>query len=155
MCGGAVILKFMIHSIGEILNQTKSQSQYSDPRWNEKRKQVLRSKQDFCCESCRRKDIPLQAHHIYYAKGKELWDYPDSDFHVMCEGCHREWHELLVEFRRTVAGHIPNHEFKVLVRCLSVAIKHHRVTDMAMAICQLVCEPDTIKSLIQRWGSSK
>jgi len=58
-----------------------------DPRWQRKRLEVFQSA-DFKCEVCGSGDKTLHAHHRYYEKGKEPWDYPLAVFKCLCEDCH-------------------------------------------------------------------
>lgn len=62
-----------------------------DPRWQQKRLRVF-DKQDWTCQICFRKDKELHLHHNSYKRGKEPWDYPDSNFKTVCHCCHNKIH---------------------------------------------------------------
>ena len=74
------------------LDKNKFRKQYKDPRWLEKRKEVLDAK-GYTCIKCERHDN-LQAHHLTYicenGVWRNVWDYPLDNFVVLCEKCHKE-----------------------------------------------------------------
>ena len=72
-----------------------------DPRWIKRKNEVIEANKCKCylCGS----STNLQVHHKVYVKGKEPWDYDDSDLVVLCEKCHNmvhqnEYHELYPKF---------------------------------------------------------
>ena len=64
-----------------------------DPRWQKKRLEVLQSA-GFRCESCFTIEDALNVHHIYYEKDRAPWDYSDDAYLVLCDKCHKRWHNL-------------------------------------------------------------
>ena len=62
------------------------------PRWQRKRLEVF-NRAGFECEHCGEADRSLHAHHLFYEKNAEPWDYPDLAFVCLCESCHKEFHE--------------------------------------------------------------
>jgi hypothetical protein len=58
-----------------------------DPRWQRKRLEVMQ-RDDFTCRLCGNAEKTLNVHHCNYGKGKEPWDYPDSNLVTLCEDCH-------------------------------------------------------------------
>ena len=63
----------------------------ADPRWIEFRKRVY-AKDDHKCTICGTKDRPLNAHHRFYSKNKEPWDYLVGDLDTLCTWCHSSLH---------------------------------------------------------------
>ncbi len=72
-----------------------------DPRW-QKRRLELFDKADWTCKECHTKTETLHAHHGYYERGLEPWEYPDEVMHVVCEGCHKETQRYLNEVYREI-----------------------------------------------------
>lgn len=69
------------------------EEQLKDERWLKKRKQVLDTK-GYVCANCG-KTVGLQVHHLEYKHGKLAWEYPMSNFVVLCETCHKKIHNLI------------------------------------------------------------
>lgn len=67
--------------------------QYRSPKWQKKRLEVL-SAADFQCEDCGSKEDTLNVHHVIYHKGRDVWNYDNSELMVLCEGCHETRHRL-------------------------------------------------------------
>jgi len=67
----------------------------SDPRWHEKREEVFAEYGKKCnrCGGNRN----LNVHHRKYINGKEPWEYPLTNFEVLCDGCHTEEHGISQE----------------------------------------------------------
>lgn len=68
------------------------EEQLKDPRWLKKRKEVLDTK-GYACAICGKK-FDLQVHHLEYKSGKMAWEYPMSNFVVLCRKHHKEIHNL-------------------------------------------------------------
>jgi len=66
------------------------QKKLEDPRWKEKRLEIL-ERDKKCCQSCGKSKKVLQVHHRLYISGVEPWDYPDKYLVTLCAGCH--WFE--------------------------------------------------------------
>lgn len=64
------------------------------PLWQKKRLEVL-SERGFSCESCCSESEQLHVHHKIYKKGLSPWDYPDYNYAVLCESCHKEAHNII------------------------------------------------------------
>jgi len=68
-----------------------------DERWQTKRVEVF-ARDDYRCQNCGYespkpyldigKTINLQAHHNWYERGREPWDYPLDCFLTLCADCH-------------------------------------------------------------------
>lgn len=61
--------------------------------WANKRKTILQ-RDGFTCCACGAFGKTLNVHHLSYEKGKEYWDYPDSNFVTLCKDCHKKVHGL-------------------------------------------------------------
>jgi hypothetical protein len=74
-----------------------------DPKWQKKRLEVLQ-RDEFCCQLCNDKETELHIHHIFYIKGKNPWEYNDSDLVTYCKYCH-----LIVErYKNKVVFQVKN-----------------------------------------------
>lgn len=73
-----------------------------DPRWQRRRLEIL-SKSDFCCCECGDNTKTLNVHHKIYRKGRDPWDYPDSELTALCVDCHTEQHEIRDSITETMA----------------------------------------------------
>jgi hypothetical protein len=90
-----------------------------DARWQRKVDEVL-AFNNHTCETCERtpdtlpKGMLLHAHHIYYDKGRDPWDYPVTDFMCLCGDCHEETELAIIELRKAF-GHLPYWEMNAFV----------------------------------------
>lgn len=62
-----------------------------DPRWQKKRLQIM-ERDRFTCRLCSDTETTLNVHHLFYEKGADPWDYPDSSLLTVCEPCHEDLH---------------------------------------------------------------
>lgn len=69
-----------------------------DPRWQAKREKII-NRDNGRCVSCERSDVPLQVHHGAYLRFTEPWDHPDELLWTLCESCHRDTENYLLEIR--------------------------------------------------------
>lgn len=69
----------------------KTMSQYleklKDPRWQQQRLKIL-ERDAWTCQGCGDKTKTLHVHHLYYERGREPWEYPNSAFLTLCADCH-------------------------------------------------------------------
>lgn len=69
-----------------------------DPRWDKKRKQILK-RDGHKCKLCKDVDSKLHVHHLFYDnKYENPWDYPDDFMVTLCERCHKKQHEITTEY---------------------------------------------------------
>lgn len=92
--------------------------------WDNKRKSILQ-RDGFTCCACGAFGKTLNVNHLSYEKGKEYWDYPDSNFVTLCKDCHKKVHgykegvlkkslsELKEMAKVEKAKHIPIQEVKI------------------------------------------
>ncbi len=66
---------------------------FKDPRWQMKRLEIFK-RDSATCQNCSSKTKTLHAHHLYYEKGKDPWDYPLDAYATLCESCHWCWHDV-------------------------------------------------------------
>lgn len=64
-----------------------------DPRWQKLRLQVF-ERDKWTCRDCGANDKPLHAHHTYYDKGADPWDYNENAIMCLCENCHQIRHMI-------------------------------------------------------------
>lgn len=62
-----------------------------DPRWQRRRLEIMQ-RDDFSCRMCYESEHTLNVHHLWYTRGAEPWDYPDTCLITTCEACHEELH---------------------------------------------------------------
>jgi hypothetical protein len=65
-----------------------------DPRWQKLRLQVF-ERDKWTCRDCGATDRPLHAHHAFYEKGVEPWDYLPHTIMCVCDNCHEKRHRLI------------------------------------------------------------
>jgi hypothetical protein len=70
---------------------------YSDklksPLWQKKRLEILKANK-WKCKLCKDEETTLHVHHNSYEQGREPWEYPNSNFTVLCQFCHFEIENL-------------------------------------------------------------
>lgn len=62
-----------------------------DPRWQKKRLEIM-GRDEFACRMCGDRKSTLNVHHIFYTRGADPWDYPDTALVTTCNACHEELH---------------------------------------------------------------
>lgn len=65
-----------------------------DPQWQKMRLQVL-ERDHWACQSCFDTKSTLNVHHLWYAAGRDPWDYPVEALVTLCEFCHQTETEAL------------------------------------------------------------
>jgi len=58
-----------------------------DPRWQKKRLEVLEAA-GWKCEQCEDDEETLHVHHKIYIKGREPWEYENTQLSCLCQSCH-------------------------------------------------------------------
>jgi 5-methylcytosine-specific restriction endonuclease McrA len=80
--------------------ETNLQNGYDDPRWKQKRLEII-GRDSSTCQNCG-KTFPRQLlnvhHRCYrqYTSGESVppWDYQDHELITLCRPCHEKGHEL-------------------------------------------------------------
>lgn len=65
------------------------QEKLLDPRWQRKRLEIFQQ-DDWRCQKCGSLQNTLHAHHLYYEKGREPWEYSMDAYMTLCASCHQE-----------------------------------------------------------------
>lgn len=73
-----------------------------DPRWQRRRLELF-EKAGWTCAECKTKTETLHAHHGYYKRNTDPWDYPDNTMHVLCSECHSEVQGFLEQLHERIA----------------------------------------------------
>ena len=70
-------------------NESGYQRKLKDPRWLNRLASLIRSASGRCseCSAPHSDQQPLVAHHHFYDRGRNPWDYPDYAFKVLCPQC--------------------------------------------------------------------
>jgi hypothetical protein len=79
-----------------------NEESYKNPQWQRKRLEIMQKK-GFKCEWCSSGEKELHTHHLRYEKGKELWEYEDSNFMILCKDCHKTFHIALNVFNSVLS----------------------------------------------------
>lgn len=113
-----------------IMNKRDYHEQLQDPRWIEKRKEVL-FKDEYTCQRCGAKNVPLQVHHLVYYEGRKAWEYSNAHLVSLCKKCHYEVHnELLKEEGVAKVGQVYSYthgDFENYMYCYHVDYLHKKV----------------------------
>jgi len=140
-----------MNSIGELLKDNKYREKLEDKRWKEFSRSI-KERRGGGCQSCRRTDLGLQVHHIFYETGRDPWDYGDEDVVVLCGPCHKELHEQLKKFRRFVFGKMSPRVFQILNGSLAVAFEKYEPLVFAHALAEFVSTPTMVQRYANAWG---
>lgn len=65
-----------------------------DPRWQKKRLEVMQDA-GFKCELCEDESNTLNVHHKEYFKGREPWEYNNTQLVCLCVDCHETLHDYV------------------------------------------------------------
>ena len=64
-----------------------------DPRWQQKRSDILARDNSRCTKCKSSKKRILHVHHIDYIPGIEPWEYPNDMLTTLCMDCHSQENE--------------------------------------------------------------
>ena len=70
-------------------NESGYQRKLKDPRWLKRLAKLIQDASGRCseCSAPHSDQQPLVAHHHFYDRGRNPWDYPDYAFKVLCPQC--------------------------------------------------------------------
>lgn len=97
---------------GEVCSETKQPRgenrrketfvrELQDERWLLRRRSAI-ARVGSKCQECG-KGGRLEVHHLYYVKGKRVWQYPYKALKVFCRSCHEKWHKYnRLEYREEI-----------------------------------------------------
>lgn len=134
-----------IEGLQELLFVTYAEK-LQDPLWQEKRKEIIYLA-ECACESCNRKDRPLQVHHKYY-DGREPWDYLWTELVCLCDECHKQTERALQESRKLMA----DLDWKDIIGFVEDFRKASSVTSgraMINFIRFAISQPEKLKKILQ------
>lgn len=75
--------------------------QLKDPRWDKKRKEVLK-RDNFTCVCCYAIKVKLNVHHGVYFKEKMAWEYDNIYLHTLCDPCHERTHFFIASIENKI-----------------------------------------------------
>jgi len=81
--------------------KTRRNSVYDDPRWKERRIEILEI-DGYKCKRCGLNN-DLEVHHLIYRVDKEIWEYSDQELFTLCSNCHNEFHAIKNELNKHLA----------------------------------------------------
>jgi len=81
-----------------------------DSRWQKKRLTIF-ERDNWKCRSCKSTNVSLNAHHLYYEKGKKPWEYDDEVIVTLCQKCHEIIHFELAKLSGIIA-------FEIITGCI-------------------------------------
>ena len=88
-------------------NKTWHEEQIMHGDWQKRRLEIM-SRDEFMCRVCKSK-VMLSVHHLYYEKGKKLWEYDNEALVTVCDICHKKIHFDLMKTVGIIA-------FKILTK---------------------------------------
>jgi len=138
-------------SVSQILRGSKYGEKLNTDEWRSFSSGIRRRQGNFC-NSCKRADIVLNVHHIFYESDREPWEYDDDEVIVLCAQCHHQIHEQLKKFRKFVFGKMTPQAFQVLNGALAVAFEKYDGLVFAHALAEFVCAPTLIQRYAEAWG---
>jgi hypothetical protein len=103
------------------------------------------------CAYCRRADVKLNVHHIFYDWNRKLWEYEPDEVMVLCESCHKEMHEQLYAFRKHVFKKLTPQAFRVINGALAVAVEQYDPLVFAHALCEFVSNDHLVNNHANAW----
>lgn len=116
-----------------------------NPKWQKKRLEVLNLR-GFKCELCSCETKELHVHHRFYLKGREVWEYDNDVFQVLCCDCHTKEHENKNAVTEKIIEVIPD-KYKRLISLLEKLNEiDARNTDFIETIFSSVLESDDYDS---------
>lgn len=137
--------------VSQILEGTKYRDKLNSQEWRSFAAEE-KQKQGGYCRACKRADVALQVHHIFYESGREPWHYKSDELVVLCDGCHKELHEQLAKFRRYVFGKMTPQVFQILNGALAVAFAKYDPLVFVHALAEFVSTPTMVQRYANAWG---
>lgn len=142
-----------MRNIREIVGQVTYREQLKDQRWREYARE---RKNDIgnCCQVCRRGDVAIQVHHWFY-DGRMAWEYKHDEVIVLCDPCHKLYHELLKDFRKHVFAKLTPQAFRVLNGAIAVACDRESSLIFAYAVAEMAASPGSVERFAAAWNRTK
>lgn len=137
---------------GQILSQTRYASDLNSPEWEAFSKSI-RTTRGNTCECCHLGNRVTQVHHLFYDAGKP-WEADPSDVVLLCSICHKEIHEELKQFRKTVFRKLTGQSFKILNQALAKAFEVYNPLVFAHALVEFARNERLVENHAKAWGVS-
>lgn len=138
--------------VSEILAKTNYQKELDTPEWKSFTGNI--KKQVGYCECCKRSNVGLEVHHIFYERDRKPWEYDKSEVVVLCRACHGQLHIHLKNFRKFVFGKMNPQVFQILNGALAVAFDKYDPLVFAHALAEFVSTRSMVERYAQAWGMS-
>lgn len=137
-------------SIRQILNSSSYSEQINSDEWRSFAQGIRRGRN--YCECCKRSDIQLQVHHLFYDFDRKLWEYGAGEVMVLCVGCHQSITAELKQFRKHVFKYFSGPNLKILNGALSVAMTQYDPTVFVHALAEFVGNARLVENHAKAWG---
>lgn len=137
-------------SIKQILSRSSYSEQINSDEWRSFAKGIRRDRN--YCECCRRSDIQLQVHHIFYDFDRKLWEYEAGEVMVLCVGCHQSITDELKQFRKHVFKYFNGPTLKILNGALAVAMTQYDPAVFVHALAEFVGNQRLVENHAKAWG---
>lgn len=141
-----------LKTLNQIIHRATLNEQYKTQEWNSFSRRIREMQPN--CEVCKRTtpEVKLNVHHHCYDPERKIWEYERTEVTVLCEGCHKEMHEHLQQFRKFVFGYLTPASFRALNGSLAAAqVLRYDPLQLSHAIAQLVASPDSITRFANAW----
>jgi hypothetical protein len=101
-----------------------------DPRWQKLRLEVF-ERENWTCQDCGAKDKTLHAHHKFYKKGSDPWEYDNRHLMCVCDECHNMRHYVINELQEVISSFsIPMlHRFASIIVNTSILVLFKKSQD--------------------------
>jgi hypothetical protein len=130
--------------VGDILKSDKYRDLLNTEEWKQFSNSIRRDRQN-ACECCRRTNVMTQTHHIFYDASIKPWEHDPQDVVLLCEGCHKEIHQQLKSFRRTVFRFLRPGAFEILNKALSLGLTKADPLEFVHAVLEMAESPNSIQ----------
>lgn len=122
-----------------------------DARWQKRSDEILISNNHTCNGCWRNADMlehgeKLHAHHCYYEKGKDPWDYPDHAFQCLCTPCHEKVERALSMLRKVVGGLEPEQIISLSESLVRIYVDAPMTTGARRIVEAMMKEADSVRS---------
>ncbi len=141
-----------MNPVEKILDQSSYSKQLRSDEWKAFSAHIRRDQK--CCQMCRRSDVMIQVHHIFYDFEKKLWEYEREDVMVLCEVCHTTMHEELKKFRKHVFKHLNAQSFKILNSALETGLTKYVPLVFCHALAEFSGNARLVENHARAWGVS-
>lgn len=137
-------------SIRQILNSSSYSEQINSDQWRDFARNIRRERN--FCECCKRGDVSLQVHHIFYDFDRKLWEYGAGEVMVLCVECHQSITTELRQFRKHVFKYFSGPNLKILNGALAVAMTQYDPAVFVHALAEFVGNSRLVENHAKAWG---